>query len=452
MLRCLSVFAAAPRILVLPGASKDAVIDAYGWPNGSSQSGNREVLSYAQGQVTLADGRVERVDFSMSGVWPPPRSRPVPPSSSSVKRLAAPVDFWFSTPDDASRESTRRQVRILTLFNVPEWSPASQQFKKDVELHPEFFDAFSEEFVFLRLEFTTPEAIPLDEIDEKSRWRDRAGVTTYPSLAIFSAGGVFLGAADLIKVPPGANYRERAISAVQTASDAAVLPPVLIAPVVTAETVASIPIEPPLSAKGAADNVILDSSLFAARWILLVAVSGGVILVAGVFVLVWRSWQVSPAGPSRSGISSRISDAADGLPSMTEIATWPKERLVKLIAVLAESEGYKAVVQAGNSDKDISLYRSEERHACVLIVCSPSSAGVVPAKKIRELFGTLTAEGVDIGWFVSSSGFVSEARAFASQNQIILIDGEWIMARLRDIPPISVPRVLAQTRVTSPGG
>ncbi len=452
MLRCLSVFAAAPRVFVLPGASKDAVIDAYGWPNGSSQSGNREVLSYSQGQVTLADGRVERVDFSMSGVWPPPRPRPVPPSSSSVKRPAAPVDFWFSTPDDASRESTRRQVRILALFTVSEGSPASQQFKKDVELHPEFFDAFSEEFVFLRIEFAGPEAIPLDDSDEKSRWRDRAGVTTYPSLAVFSAGGVFLGAADLMKVPPGANYRERAISAVQAASGAAILPPALTAPVGNPETVASIPIEPTVAAKGSADNVILDSSLFAARWILLVAVSGGVILVVGLFVLVWRSWQASPAGASRSGISSRMSDAAGGLPSITEIATWPKERLVKLIAVLAESEGYKAVVQAGISDKDIALYRSEERHACVLIVCSPSSAGVVPAKKVRELFGTLTAEGVDLGWFVSLSGFMSEARAFASQNQIILIDGEWIMARLRDIPPISVPRVLAQTRMAPLGG
>jgi len=42
-----------PRPLVGPGATKEDVIDAYGWASGQSKAGAREVLSYPQGLVTL---------------------------------------------------------------------------------------------------------------------------------------------------------------------------------------------------------------------------------------------------------------------------------------------------------------------------------------------------------------------------------------------------------------
>ena len=148
-----SLSAADPRPMVGPGATKDEVIDAFGWPNGQSTSGTKEILSYTQGQVMLDNGRVERVDFSTTIPWPAPRPRPGAATASTAKKPEAPVDFWLTNFDDAAREALRRSVRVLVLFTGSDWSPASKQFRDEVEFHAEFVNAFTEDFVFLRLDF-----------------------------------------------------------------------------------------------------------------------------------------------------------------------------------------------------------------------------------------------------------------------------------------------------------
>ena len=101
--------AADLRPTVGPGATKDDVIDAYGWPNGQSQSGTKEILTYPQGLVTLENGRVEKVDFLTNVPWPAPRPRPGAASPTSVKQPELPVDFWVTRLDEAAREATRRR-------------------------------------------------------------------------------------------------------------------------------------------------------------------------------------------------------------------------------------------------------------------------------------------------------------------------------------------------------
>ena len=72
---CAGRAANEPRPVVGPGATKEDVINAYGWPNGQSQSGTKEILSYVQGEVVLDNGRVERVNFSPNVPWQTPRPR-----------------------------------------------------------------------------------------------------------------------------------------------------------------------------------------------------------------------------------------------------------------------------------------------------------------------------------------------------------------------------------------
>src|SRR5882672_5359235 len=94
--------AADTRPVVGPGATKDDVINAYGWPTGQSQLGAKEILNYPQGSITLANGKVERVDFSTSIPWPAPRPRPGTPAEVAAKRAEAKMfDPWTTSFPDA---------------------------------------------------------------------------------------------------------------------------------------------------------------------------------------------------------------------------------------------------------------------------------------------------------------------------------------------------------------
>lgn len=439
-----SLRAADPRPVVGPGATKDEVIDAYGWPNGSSQSGAKEILTYPQGQVMLENGRVERVDFSMHVPWPAPRPRPGPASPTSVKKPEAVVDFWLTDFAEAQREAVRRHSRILALFTGSDWSPASKQFHDDVELHPDFVNSFTGNFIFLRLDFATRAPIPAETREQNNWLRDRYGVTTYPSLLVLSPSGTVVAVVDLTKEQPGDNYRARVIAAVREVRDLLSQRP--LEPVVAAAdpAMANAPAASPPRAGVPEASVAIISSLLSARWLIYAGVVTGVGIVGLLFWLVWRNWAGGSEKAPRSTMAARISDAAGGLPTSAEIAEWPKGRVAMLVAALAESDGYVAELQPATADKDIVLKRAGEPEPRVLVCCASGPAGVVPAKRVRELFGTLTAEGVDVGWYVSPVGFSADARAYADQHNMVLIDQEWMLSRLRDLPPLMVPKVMAR--------
>ena len=430
--------AADSRPVVGPGATKEAVIDAYGWPTGQSVSGTKEILNYPQGQVTLENGRVEKVDFSMKMAWPAPRPRPGPPSATTVKKPEAPVDFWLTNFDDAVREAKRRRARILALFTGPDWSPGSKQFHEEVEFHPDFVNAFTGDFVFLRLEFANRAPITPELRDQNNRLRERYGVTTYPALIVLGTDGTLVATVDLAKPQAGDTYRARVIAAVREVRDLLALRPPEPSPETEkAPPVAEGPKRSPVSAAVAA-------GLQAAGRVVTNAFALGALITVVLFWLVWRNWAGKRPPPPKFSMASRISDAASGLPTHEELTAWPKEKICALIAALAESEGYAAVVQPPGGDKDVVLKRAGEARPRVLVCCVPARAGIVPAKRVRELFGTLTAEGVEVGWFVAPAGFASEALTYAGQNNIILFDAERLLAQLRDLPPLVLPKVLGR--------
>jgi hypothetical protein len=65
-------------------------------------------------------------------------------------------------------------------------------------------------------------------------------------------------------------------------------------------------------------------------------------------------------------------------------------------------------------------------------------------KLVRELLGTLAAEGVETGWVVAPAGFAREARTFAAQHGLRLIDAAELIERLRDLPPLLLPKILVR--------
>jgi restriction system protein len=80
----------------------------------------------------------------------------------------------------------------------------------------------------------------------------------------------------------------------------------------------------------------------------------------------------------------------------------------------------------------------------VVVCCAAGFGGPVSIKRVRELFGTLAVEGVPTGWFVSPAGFAHEARVYAEDKGLVLIDGGQLLEQLRNLPPMVLPKVLAR--------
>jgi hypothetical protein len=302
---------------------------------------------------------------------------------------------------------------------------------------PEFTKALSAGYVFLRVDLpaATPAAVALRE--QNDRLRERYGVTVYPTLLVLAPSGDKLAKIDVTKPTTGESYLAAVIAAVREMHDLIGLPSL---PSVDAGG----KLAPAPSSKGPFAPVkptSITSSLLSAGWRGIATVGVGVLVAGVLFWLVWRNWATPQPVPRPAGLAARIADAASGLPTYEEIITWPKDRVRMITLRLAELEGYFAELQPPDSDADILLKRRTLSPIEGIVCCAGANAGVIPVKRIRELFGMMNAEGAKKGWFVAPLGFAAEARTYAEKHQLQLIDGHLLMARLRDIPPVELPNV-----------
>lgn len=443
------------RPVVGPGATKDDVINAYGWPNGQSQSGTKEILNYAQGDVVLEHGRVERVNFSPDVPWQTPRPRPPAATTTTRKVTETPVDFWMTSYATAMAEAHRRHVAILALFTGSDWSPASREFHEQVEFHPDFVNAFAGDFVFLKLDYPRGSPVPAKISDENLRLRDRYNVTTYPTLLVLAANGDLLARVDLMKPATTGSFRDRVIAAVREARDAtATIPePALVAPPVAPPPPVVAPSAPavaPVAASTSSSGNALsksDTAALGAVWtagkLIAVALGAGVIVI---FLLWWWMWRQPKrkAEAPVSAMADRIDAAAGGMPLPAEMSGWTKEKLRTIVAALAEFDNYTAHLRPSGQDVDLELRKRGDVNPRVLVCCAAGAEGTIAAKRLRELFATLTAEGVDYGWYVSPAGFSADAREYAAAHRIALVGSDGLHNMMREVPPVSLPAVLAR--------
>ena len=429
--------------VVGPGATKEDVINAYGWPAGQSKLGPKEILSYPQGEVTIENGRVQRVDFSPDKPWPAPRPRPGPASPTSVKKAEAPLDFWLVHFEDAQRDAAARHARILALFIGSDWSPPSRQFQDEVAFNTDFIREFTGDFVFLRLDYPTRAPQPADLHEQNTRLREKYNVTTYPSLLVLSPAGTAVATIDLTKAQPGETYRDRVIAAVREVRDLLVAHPP--APDPAPAAAAATP-----KADGASTTAgerpvdVGEASVSKAAPLIIGAVAGGLVLVAFGWWLLWR--MKAPRENEQVSMAERISAAASGVPSVADLQAWPLEKLRAVVAALAEADGYEVTARGGGGDGDLALQRPGEEKPRVIVACFAGSAGIASAKRIRELFGTLTLEAIPTGWFVAPMGFAADARQFAREHQIELIDADQMTGQMSAVPPIVLQKVLMRER------
>ena len=435
--------AADQRPVVGPGASKEAVLDAYGWPSGQTQAGAKEILTYPQGRVILDKGRVEVVEFSMKVPWPAPKPRP------GAVGTPTPGDSWFTSWSEALREAQRRQVRILTVFTGSDWSPPSKQFLTEVSEAPDFLTAFLGSFVLLRLDFPTRAMQSKELRAQNADLRERFEVTTYPSILLVESDGVLAARVDLHSSTAGDPYLNQVVAAIKAARNS--LRPSLGATNVPAGSKASgkpvniltadrlsVPAAPGSAAVGSATSASLSSAGLALTW----GLGGGAVLVVA---LLWLFLRRRPTVSGEvSTAAERVADAASGVPSLVELAEWPHARVRGVVGALAGTDGYEVSLRAGGGEGDLSLVRSGEDRTSVIVMCSAATVGPVSAKRLRELFGTITLEEVGTGWFVGMGGFSAEARDYAREHGLVLIGKEGLREQMRALTERDLAHVLAR--------
>lgn len=431
-----------PRPIVGPGASKDDVLNSYGWPTGQSQLGNREILNYPQGTVTLLDGKVDRVNFNMNMTWPPPRPRPGSAPVATEKKNDLLSDLWHSRYDAALAEAAKRKVPILALFTGSDWSPASKAFQEDVAFQSEFISAFTGDHVLLWLDFPTRSTQPADVVEQNLQVRERYGVITYPAVLMIGPDGELKRTVDLSAPRPGQTYRERMIAAVR---DARVFAGVPKAPKFELPPLQKA-VEASTEGKSTTAGVV-KTSLARAQALVLNGVTAGLIVA---ILLGWAVWKWNPKfrGAVRSDLSARMAEAGSGLPSSSEMAAWPREKLRGLIAGLAETNDY-VVLPGDGADVDLRLRRQRETKPCIVVHCICGGPKLPPAavKRVRQVLGAMTMEDVATGWVVAPLGFTEESKAFAEKNNIVLLDGAQLRAQLSDLPPLLLPKVMNRSGV-----
>ncbi len=125
-----------------------------------------------------------------------------------------------------------------------------------------------------------------------------------------------------------------------------------------------------------------------------------------------------------------------------------------LVGEVFRQRGFTVVEMGGNGPDggvDLVLKKSGETH---LVQCKKWKAFKVGVEVVRELFGVMAAKGAVSGYVVTSGVFTSEARSFADDRNIELIDGAKLTRMIQEVKSSihTLPKVVYEVKneVTCP--
>lgn len=148
-----------------------------------------------------------------------------------------------------------------------------------------------------------------------------------------------------------------------------------------------------------------------------------------------RAWTLpQPVPPRPTGWSLDVIDRVE----------W--KRFEELCCAFYREKGIRAETTRLGPDGgiDIRLFQDEADPARVAAVVQCKAwARPVGVGTVRELRGVMAHEKVDKGFFMAPNGFTPDARMFAADNRITLLDGKLILALLQRLPAEASQRLLA---------
>lgn len=109
-----------------------------------------------------------------------------------------------------------------------------------------------------------------------------------------------------------------------------------------------------------------------------------------------------------------------------------------LCARIFEEIGYVAITTNIGPDGgiDINLYRKDSGSDLpyAIVQCKAWNSYKVGVKAIRELFGVMHSEKAEVGYFITSGKYTKDARKFADDNKIKLVDGKELLEMILALP------------------
>lgn len=163
------------------------------------------------------------------------------------------------------------------------------------------------------------------------------------------------------------------------------------------------------------------------RNLLAAAALGAFATLAHPFVFIRRF-----VGPRDSVARSKV-DTSRWTPELLKRLEW--RRFEELCAAYFEALGFRAELAGADGGAAINLYEQGSASASILVRCSPWNAYRVGIKPVRLLRGAMTSRSVGEGVLVTSGKFTQEARDFAGKQQISLIDGDELLAKITALLP-----------------
>ena len=153
---------------------------------------------------------------------------------------------------------------------------------------------------------------------------------------------------------------------------------------------------------------------------------------------------VAPWRHLHPGADASKLDTTQWSPELLKRLEW--RRFEELCAGYFGALGFRTEINAFGADDGIAikLYSESSPSPTILVQCKAWNVYSVGIRPVRELLGTMTDAKVPEGCLVTSARFTAEARALAGKNNIILIDGSDLLAKIRDLPPEKSAALLAR--------
>lgn len=136
-----------------------------------------------------------------------------------------------------------------------------------------------------------------------------------------------------------------------------------------------------------------------------------------------------PASPRPPPFAGPPADAAELTPELLRRLEW--KRFEQLVALYYNETGVRAECTRIGADGgvDVYLYRAGQGRPYCYVQCKAWGSRVVKVDEMRALFGVMAAQGVRDGVFATTSDFSADARAFARQNNIALVDADELVTQ-----------------------
>ncbi len=148
---------------------------------------------------------------------------------------------------------------------------------------------------------------------------------------------------------------------------------------------------------------------------------------------------LSPQCPSSSEVKPTVWS-----PKVIDMMEW--KRFEDLCCKFYLVKGIRAETTRLGADGgvDIRLFQDESQPTrCTTVVQCKAWSQAVGVKPVRELRGVMAHEKVEKGFFMAPNGFTDDARTFAAENGITLLNGKLIFAMLERLPDAGRQALLA---------